>query len=127
MGVKRIVETLEESDTFFSSKALCQMMHRKGLNLRFLWLVAVQVKRKRVRELVLATLMVKAVGRLINEEVAELNKKTYGEEEFYQGFNEGVFLDVLSQTVNALVKRGGARDKHEKLLDCLFLMRLKVF
>ena len=80
-----------------------------------------------MRELVLATLMVKAVGRLINEEVAELNKKTYGEEEFYQGFNEGVFLDVLSQTVNALVKRGGARDKHEKLLDCLFLMRLKVF
>jgi len=45
-------------------------MHRKGLNMRFLWLLLAKVTLKKSRELVLISLMLRVMRRVVFSKVA---------------------------------------------------------
>ena len=44
-------------------------MHRKGLSMRFLWVLLTKVKLKQARELIMAAIIVRTMRRIVNEEV----------------------------------------------------------
>ena len=43
-------------------------MHRKGLNLRFLWVLLTKVKLKFSRDLIMAAILIRTMRKVINEE-----------------------------------------------------------
>ena len=44
-------------------------MHRKGLNLRFLWVLLVKVKLKHSRDLIKAAILIRTMRKIVDEEV----------------------------------------------------------
>ena len=44
-------------------------MHRKGLNLRFQWVLLTKVKLKFARDLLMASILVRTMRRVINDEI----------------------------------------------------------
>lgn len=44
-------------------------MHRKGLNLRFLWILLTKVKLQFTRDLIMASILVRTMRRIIHEEI----------------------------------------------------------
>ena len=48
---------------------LKSLMHRKGLNLRFLWVLLTKVKLKHSRELIMAAILMRTMRKIVNEEV----------------------------------------------------------
>ena len=44
-------------------------MHRKGLNLRFLWVLLVKVKLKHSRDLIKAAILIRTMRKIVSEEV----------------------------------------------------------
>ena len=49
--------------------ALKDLMHLKGLNLRFLWALLTKVKLKMSRDLIMASILLRTMRKIINEEV----------------------------------------------------------
>ena len=65
-------------------------MHRKGLNMRFEWVLLAKLKVKQYRDLVMIDIMLRVMRKIINEEIRLKSKVTHvlvGEqlEEFYIG------------------------------------------
>lgn len=67
--VHQVAKVLEDSDSIFSIQALKDLLHRKGLNLRFQWLLLAKVKGTFHRELIMIHILVRAMKKIINEEV----------------------------------------------------------
>lgn len=44
-------------------------MHRKGLNMRFLWILLTKVKLKQSRNLIMIAILIRVMRRIVNEEV----------------------------------------------------------
>jgi len=44
-------------------------MHRKGLNLRFEWIVLAKLRVNQYRELVMVDILIRVMRRIINEEI----------------------------------------------------------
>ena len=44
-------------------------MHRKGLNLRFQWVLLTKVKLQFARDLLMASILVRTMRRVINDEI----------------------------------------------------------
>ena len=46
--------------------ALKELMHRCGLNIRFLWLLMPKVKLKKSRELLMVAILIRIMRRIVN-------------------------------------------------------------
>ena len=44
-------------------------MHRKGLNLRFEWIVLVKMRLIQAREIVMVDILIRTMRKIINEEI----------------------------------------------------------
>lgn len=64
-----VARVLEDTDSIFSIQALKDLLHRKGLNLRFEWLLLTKVKSTFHRELIMIHILVRTMKKIINEEV----------------------------------------------------------
>lgn len=60
---------MELSDRVTNIDTLKSLMHRKGLNLRFLWVLLTKVKLKHSRELIMAAILMRTMRKVVNEEV----------------------------------------------------------
>ena len=60
---------METSDRVTNIDALKDLMHRKGLNLRFLWILLTKVKLKHSRDLIMIAIIIRTMRRIVNEEV----------------------------------------------------------
>ena len=60
---------METSDRVTNIDALKDLMHRKGLNLRFLWILLTKVKLKHSRDLIMIAILIRTMRRIVNEEV----------------------------------------------------------
>jgi len=67
--VHQVARVLEETDSIFSIQALKDLLHRKGLNLRFEWALLSKVKSTFHRELIMIHILVRTMKKIINEEV----------------------------------------------------------
>lgn len=60
---------METSDRVNNLDALKTLMHRKGLNLRFLWVLLTKVKLKQARDLIMVSILIRVMRKIVNEEV----------------------------------------------------------
>lgn len=68
-SLHHVAKVLENTDTVNNLKSLKELMHRKGLNLRFEWLLLTKLRHSQCRELVMAHILMRAMKKIINEEV----------------------------------------------------------
>ena len=68
-SISKVARILEDTDTISSVTALKELLHRKGLNLRFEWLLLVKLRNGFSRELVMIHLLVRIMKKIICEEV----------------------------------------------------------
>lgn len=67
--ISQVVRVLEDTDAISNIQALKDLLHRKGLNLRFEWLLLSKVKSNFHRELIMIHILVRTMKKIINEEV----------------------------------------------------------
>ena len=64
-----MAKILEQTDRVNNIDALKSLMQRKGLSMRFLWVLLTKVKLKQARDLIMAAIIVRTMRRIVNEEV----------------------------------------------------------
>ena len=69
LSLDQVAKIMETSDRVLNIDTLKSLMHRKGLNLRFLWVLLTKVKLKQSRDLIMVAILVRTMRRIINEEV----------------------------------------------------------
>ena len=106
--------------------ALKELMHRKGLNMRFLWLLLAKVSLKKARALVLVALLLRVVKKCVCEKVAQKCRIDSGP--FYNASKSDSVYEAVALFVNALLKNKFAkyRQVFDELLLALFIHRLKI-
>ena len=128
-----MVKILEQSDTIYNLASLKELLHRKGLNMRFAWLVLSKLRLHTQRDLLMISILLRTMRRIINEEI-KLKAKTVqnsegGIEEQYMGATQiEEYKEVITLYMNALIKKKINKHKEvfEETLTGLFLARMSV-
>lgn len=61
-----IVSILEDnSEKYYNQKCLKELMHRKGLNIRFLWILLAKLTNKKARDLVMISIMLRIMKKVV--------------------------------------------------------------
>ena len=127
-SIDQVVKVLEQSDTICNGSSLKELMHRKGLNMRFLWVVLARLRLTQAREMVMTEILMRVMRRIVNEEIKLKCKVDTVGEEYYQGNQSDQYNDVLVFYVNTLLKK--KLSKHREVFDetllGLFLSRMAV-
>ena len=69
LSIEQVAKIMETSDRVTNIDALKDLLHRKGLNLRFLWVLLTKVKLKHSRDLIMIAILIRTMRRIVNEEV----------------------------------------------------------
>jgi hypothetical protein len=106
--------------------ALKELMHRKGLNMRFLWLLMTKVTLKKARALIMVSLLLRVVKKSVYEKIAQKCRIDSGP--FYNASKSDSVFETVAMFVNALLKNKFAKYKHvfDEILLGLFTHRLKI-
>lgn len=64
-----MVQVLEKSDKIFNRASFKDLMHRKGLNMRFSWALLTKMRLNWQRELVMIDILLRVMRKIINEEI----------------------------------------------------------
>lgn len=67
--VCQIAQIIESTDTITNIQSLKELLHRKGLNLRFEWLLLAKLKTPFHRELVMVHILVRTIKKILHEEI----------------------------------------------------------
>jgi hypothetical protein len=68
-SIDQAVMVLEKSDKIFNSLSLQDLMHRKGLNRRFNWIILSKLRQNWQRELLMIDILMRVMRKIINEEI----------------------------------------------------------
>lgn len=68
-SVINIAKIIENTDTICNVQSLKELFSRKGLNLRFQWLLLTKLKSNFHRELTMIHILVRIIKKIVNEEV----------------------------------------------------------
>ena len=111
-------------------------MHRKGLNLRFLWSILPKLRWNHSRDIVMIEILMKAMRKIVNEEirnrsvVVSSSPSARGNqiEEYCQAGGAGqvdTYKETLVFFMNTILKRKVHKNKtaFEEILLSLFLSR----
>ena len=69
LSLEHVAKILDSSDRVTNLDALKDLMHRKGLNIRFLWILLTKVKLKQSRDMIMAAILIRTMRKIVNEEV----------------------------------------------------------
>ena len=64
-----MAKILDSSDRVPNIETLKTLMHRKGLNMRFLWVLLAKVKLKQARDMIMCAILVRTMRKIVHEEV----------------------------------------------------------
>lgn len=122
-SVDSIVSHLETTDAIYNFASLKELFHRKGLNMRFEWIVYAKLKRERAKVLVGADILARCIKMILNEltskrlkyfgkqgtmrqldPMAQKKKMEEIKQEKTQFLLEEFYKKTLCQFVNVLIK-----------------------
>ena len=69
VSVEQVASVIEQSDNIYNQQSLKELFHRKGLNLRFEWVVLTKLRQNSLRELVMIDILLRVMRRIVNEEI----------------------------------------------------------
>jgi hypothetical protein len=67
--IEQVAKIIENTDTIQNIQSLKDLLHRKGLNLRFEWILLSKLKSGFHRELVMIHILLRTMKKIINEEI----------------------------------------------------------
>ena len=67
--IQQIANIIEHTDTITNIQSLKELFARKGLNLRFQWILLTKLKSNFHRELVMIHILVRVIKKVLNEEL----------------------------------------------------------
>ena len=122
-SIESIIDQLDNTDYICNFQGLKELFHRKGVNMRFEWIVWIKLKTQRARVMVGADIIARCIKRMLNEKTskrlrsfkknsrpgqleAQTQRKRVEEiiqdkSEFYL---EDYFKKILCQYINFLIK-----------------------
>lgn len=68
-SIDQVVKIIESSDNIYNSASLKELFHRKGLNLRFQWVVLTKLRLHTQRELLMIDIILRVMRKIVNEEI----------------------------------------------------------
>ena len=69
VNLEHIAQIIDTTDSICNIHSLKDLFHRKGLNLRFEWILLSKLRQNRSRQLVMIHILVRVMKRIINEEI----------------------------------------------------------
>lgn len=69
VSVEQVVKIIEQSDNVYNSQTLKELLHRKGLNIRFLWIILSKLRMNFFRDMVMIDILLRVMRKIVNEEV----------------------------------------------------------
>ena len=69
MSLESVAKVLNNSDLIQNINPLKELLQRKGLNLRFSWILLTKVKLQHSRDLIMASILCRTMRRIVNEEI----------------------------------------------------------
>ena len=60
-SVEQVASVIEQSDNIYNQQSLKELFHRKGLNLRFEWVVLTKLRQNSLRELVMIDILLRVM------------------------------------------------------------------
>lgn len=82
-SIEYVVDYLDKNDAIINNEGLKELFHRKGLNMRFAWLVFMRLQRPRMKALVGADLLARCVKKLVDDQTSSKDK--YFRKQFKSG------------------------------------------
>ena len=70
-SLEYVINQLETTDTVMNFEALKELFHKKGLNMRFEWIVYLKVKNKRAKDLLGADILARCLKRMFNDRTSK--------------------------------------------------------
>lgn len=68
--IQNVASILEEnSERYYNEKCLKELMHKKGLNLRFLWPLLTKLTNKKARDLVMIAIMLRIMKKVVCQKI----------------------------------------------------------
>jgi hypothetical protein len=141
MSLNQVAKILDYSDKINNIAALKDLMHRKGLNMRFGWLLLSKVKLIFSRELIMIDLLCRVMRKVINEEIklktqhlptthatSKIGSGLSPKEPFFLGNQLDSYKETVVFFVNAILKNKFCkyRQVFDETLLGLFLSRMRV-
>lgn len=68
-SVDQVAKIIEQSDNIYNISALKELLHRKGLNMRFEWIILAKLRVHQCRELVMIDILLRTMRKVVNEEI----------------------------------------------------------
>jgi hypothetical protein len=145
LSIDSVAKVLDGSDKIQNILAYKELLHRKGLNLRFSWILLARVKLQQSRDIILASILCRTMRRIVNEEAKIRSKQSLKTTKMFTMHNPSngtisverteqrkglldIYKDTLVLYVNAVVKNKFAKYKlvFDETLLGLFLSRLRI-
>jgi len=145
LAINSVASVLDSSDKIHNMQAYKELLHRKGLNMRFSWVLLARVKLQHSRDIILVSILCRTMRRILNEEAKIRQKQGFKRTKMFTMPNSvtgtvsvekheqkksplEVYKEILALYVNAVVKNKFAKYKlvFDETLLGLFLSRLKV-
>lgn len=73
-SIDYVVDYLEKTDTIMNFTGLSELFHKKGLNMRFAWMVFLKLEKQRAKALVGADILARCIKKLIGIKSSKKNK-----------------------------------------------------
>jgi len=152
-SIETIIDQLDNTDAIVNFAGLKELFHRKGVNMRFEWIVYIKVKSQRAKTLIGADILARCLKRMLNDKTSK-RFRSFGKQakvnyldpsvqkrledeitenkmEFYL---ENYFKKILCMYINSLIKDSSESqdyDEHnnfifQELNTDLFLHRVRV-
>ena len=122
-SIESIIEQLDNTDYISNFAGLKELFHRKGVNMRFEWIVWIKLKTQRAKVMVGADIIARCIKRMLNEKTSKrlksfkkqqrpgiieattqrkrMEEVIQDKSEFYL---EDYFKKILCQYINILIK-----------------------
>lgn len=69
VSIEQVVKIIEKSDNVYNSQTIKELLHRKGLNMRFLWFILTKLRMNFYRDMIMIEILLRVMRKIINEEV----------------------------------------------------------
>jgi len=99
-SLDEVVDILEKTDQVFNSRGLKDLFHKKGLNMRFEWIVYMRLRSPRAKILVGTDILARCIKKTLNDKTSKKLKKfkkILELAQFNQSFNSKKQVDELIQ------------------------------
>ena len=117
-SIDYVVEYLDKTDTIVNFAGLKELFHRKGLNMRFGWIVFMKLQRQRVKAMLGADILARCVKKAIQDKTSRKHKR-FTKQMRSQAFTQKDKIEELTNERNEFFMENYAKNMLAQYLNIL--------